>query len=113
MEEETVLKIVFALVCVVGAMALLIGLFWLQIVRMRATLRAWANEGGFQIVGFKKKNLTNRGPFRWATNSPNQSIFHVRVRDREGKERTGWVRCGSYLGGMLFSKKVEVKWDAE
>jgi len=80
---------------------------------MRATLRAWANEGGLQIVGFKKKNLTNRGPFRWATNSPNQSIFHVRVRDREGRERTGWIRCGSYLGGMLFSKKVEVKWDAE
>jgi hypothetical protein len=93
--------------------ALFVGSLWLQIVRVRAALRAWANEGGFQIVGFKKKNLTNRGPFRWATNSPNQSIFHVRVRDREGKERTAWVRCGSYPGGVLFSKKVEVRWDEE
>jgi hypothetical protein len=76
-----------------------------------AIVRAWAAENGFHIVRFEKKNLTRRGPFSWRSTGRNQAIYHVRVRDREGKERSAWVRCGSYFGGIFFSKKTEVKWD--
>ena len=37
-------------------------------------------------------------------------IFWVRVRDGGGLERSGWVRCGSYRGGVARSQ-AEVKWE--
>jgi len=33
--------------------------------------------------------------------------------DRQGCERSGWVRCGSYWGGALFSDKTEVRWKTD
>jgi hypothetical protein len=74
---------------------------------------AWAAEGGFQILQFKKTNFTRRGPFDWWTNGPHQIIYHLRVRDRQGAERLVWVRCGSYFGGVLFSNKAEAKWEEQ
>jgi hypothetical protein len=85
--------------------------FWLGISRVRTVLRAWAAESGLRIVAFQKTNWTGRGPFNWWTNSPRQAIFHVRVLDKEGRERSAWVRCGSYFGGVLFGNQVEVRWE--
>ena len=103
--------IVCAVVIVVAAIVGFAGWLWLYIWRARAVLRAWAGEGGFQILRFQRTNITGRGPFGWWTNGPHQAIYHIRVRDREGRERSCWVRCGSFFGGMLFSNKTEVKWD--
>jgi hypothetical protein len=110
MDSDVKLVICVVLIAVV-AVAALLGWLWLYIWRARTVLRAWAAEGGFQILRFQKRNITGRGPFNWWTNSHEQIIYHIRVRDREGRERSCWIRCGSYVGGVLFSSKVEVKWE--
>jgi len=90
--------------------AALVGIFWWFDVRCMVLLREWAEENGFQIAYCKQRYLFT-GPFRWWTNSRWQSVYFVRVRDREDHERSGWVRCGSYFGGIFFSKRVEVRWE--
>ena len=111
MDKESVIEIVRALLIAVVAIAVFVGWFWLHISRAKAILRAWAVSGGFQILGFEKSYMIGTGPFKWWTNSRSQIVYHVRVRDREGRERSAWVRCGSYLGGVLFSRHTEVRWD--
>src|ERR1700733_15354227 len=78
--------------------------------RSKFILLKWSNENGFEITQ-KKKHFLFSGPFKWWTNSRNQTIYSVTVRDRNGHERSGWVRCGSFLGGVFFSDKIEVVWD--
>jgi hypothetical protein len=111
MATDTVITIACAIMIALVAIVALIGWLWLYFLRAKAVLRAWATKGGFQILAFQKTNITGRGPFNWWTNSPNQAIYHIRVRDREGRERSAWVRCGSYFGGVLFSNKAEVRWE--
>jgi hypothetical protein len=48
-------------------------------------------------------------PHFWTT-SRDQVVYHVTVLDQLGRERKGWVRCGSWWFG-LFSNKAEVRWD--
>jgi hypothetical protein len=109
--DSDVKVVVCAVLIAFVVVAAFIGWLCFYAWRVRSVLRAWAAEGGFQIVRFEKRNLTGRGAFNWWTNSPEQIIYHLRVRDKEGRERIGWVRCGSYFGGVLFSNKVEVKWE--
>jgi len=80
-------------------------------VRSKTLLQKWAAENGFQITHYERKWLFFTGPFKWWTTSRNQTVYFVRVRDRDGYERSGWVRCGSFFGGVLFSDKTEVRWD--
>jgi hypothetical protein len=75
--------------------------------RSQHMLFRWAEENGYQILDYQAKIL-NRGPFFWA--SKGQLVFRVAVEDAHGTQRTGWVRCGSYWGG-IFSYEVDVKWD--
>src|SRR5215471_20317807 len=111
MEKDFVIIVVCALLIALVAIGAFIGWIWVGAKRVRTMLHAWAAERGFQIVRFEKRNWTGRGPFGWWTNSPYQSIYHIRVLDREGRERLAWVRCGSYLGGVLFSSQIEVRWE--
>jgi hypothetical protein len=111
MDSDSVKSFVCATVAVLVVVVGFIGLLALYVWRAQAVLRAWAAEGGFRIIRFQKTNITGRGPFNWWTNGRHQIIYHIRVRDSEGRERSGWVRCGSYLGGILFSNKAEVKWE--
>jgi hypothetical protein len=111
MDKDFVILLVGALLIALVAIGAFIGSIWLGAVKARTMLRTWAAEGGFQIVRFEKKNWTNRGPFGWWTNSPYQMIYRIRVRDRRGRERLAWVRCGSYRGGILFSNRIEARWE--
>jgi hypothetical protein len=111
MDKESVIEIGRALLIALVVIAAFIGLWWLVLSRAKAILRAWAAEAGFQILSLQKRYLIGTGPFKWWTNSRNQVIYHVRVRDSAGKERSAWVRCGSYFGGVLFSKQAEVRWE--
>jgi hypothetical protein len=74
--------------------------------RSRSLLRRWANENGFQVLDSK---LSPSGPLSW-TSSRSQTVYSVRVRDKNGRERRGWVRCGSFWAGV-FSNKTEVRWE--
>jgi hypothetical protein len=61
--------------------------------------------GGFQIVSVNRRGMNVGGPFRGWGNTRDRVVFLVRVRDREGKERVGWVRLP-----IWFGKQTEVKW---
>jgi hypothetical protein len=81
--------------------------FW-HFSRSRSMLAGWADTNGFELL-HSERRLFRRGPFFWTT-AKGQEIFYVIVRDRGGETRRGWVRCGSFWGG-LFSDKTEVRWD--
>ena len=99
--------IVSMTILVVIAVGILYGAYTFMKTRSEEILNKWAYENDYQILELQPK-VFNRGPFIWASKS--QSIFWVAVEDAEGTQRTGWVKCGSYMGG-IFSDKVEVKWD--
>lgn len=88
--------------------AIWLGLFFALLKREETVLRRWAKPEGFEIIVFKRAFFA--GGFSWLTTSRSQRVFSVTIRDREGRERSGWVRCGSYFGGILFSDDAEVKW---
>jgi hypothetical protein len=111
MDKESVIEIDRALLIAMVVIAAFVSLWWLVLSRAKAILREWAAEGGFQILSFEKRYMIGTGPFKRWTNSRNQIIYHVRVRDSAGRERSAWVRCGSYFGGVLFSRQAEVRWE--
>ncbi len=102
---------IFFLVLFIFGLSL--SLIWLTISwfyrRSEAILKRWTRENNYDIVD-KKLNWFNRGPFFW-TSSTAQTVYYVEIYDRSrGQKRKGWVRCGSFWGG-LFSAKAEVRWD--
>lgn len=78
--------------------------------RSRSVLKQWAKASEYEILHSELRNLL-RGPFFW-TSSKGQTVYYVKVRDRDGHERSGWVRCGSFWNGV-FSDKAEVRWEDE
>ncbi|MBN1402647.1 MAG: hypothetical protein JXA74_17535 [Anaerolineae bacterium] len=77
--------------------------------RARALLEAWAEEQGYQILEANPRPLS-RGLHSWS--SKGQVVYRVRIRQADGRERTGWVCCGAPLRGV-FADKVEAHWDRE
>ena len=75
-------------------------------IRSHRSLQRWADENGYTLVS-KKVSWTRvfrKGPYRWA--SDHQIVFRVVVIDEQKMERSGWVRCGSWLKGAAFSDDV-------
>ncbi len=89
--------------------AVFIGVDWYRISRSRSILRKWAAWNGLQILSFKRAFWT--GAFNPFATSRSQVVFWVRVRDGAGNDRSGWVRCGSFWGG-LSRTQAEVKWES-
>jgi hypothetical protein len=94
-----------------AAIAVLVTVLWSFDRRSKVILQKWADDHGFQIARKEQRHMIFTGPFKFWTNGRNQTIYYVTVRDRNGHERSGWARCGSYLGGVFFSDKIEVIWD--
>jgi hypothetical protein len=90
-----------------GFAAIVVAVAALSFSRGRSLLNRWAQDNGFQILD-SGVALFSAGPFTW-TSSRNQIVYFVRVRDRNGTERSGWVRCGGFWSG-IFSDKTEVRW---
>jgi len=93
-------------VLVLGVLAIA-SLFW-RFTRSKSIVEKWAEQNGYEILESDYRMLA-RGPFFWRS-SEEQAVYHVKVRDGEGRIRTGWVRCGGWFLG-LFSDKTEVKWE--
>ena len=49
-------------------------------------------------------------PVLFWTSSRGQTVYCVTVEDEQGNQRHGWVRCGSWLFGLL-SDNVDVRWE--
>ena len=76
-------------------------------IRSHRSLQRWANENGYTVVSKKVSWTTipfRKGPYRWASDL--QIVFRVVVIDEQKMERSGWVRCGSWLKGAAFSDDV-------
>lgn len=88
-----------------------IAMFWLATLRGKAIVQKWAAKNQFEILRAEPCLFTG-GSGMWQTRpSRNQIIYSVRVRDRAGQERSGWLRIGSFFGGIMFgSEAAEVKW---
>lgn len=107
MDEDTRHFIwLFVGACVVLAIG--IGLLRFMRARSVAILRKWADEGGFEILQ-RDQEFIGGGPFKWTNR--NQTVFFLRVRGRNGCERSCWARCGGDLLGVFFSDVIEIMWD--
>jgi hypothetical protein len=100
-------EVYIAVFATLAAIAAGVGFVTFDKRRSIAVLRKWAAENNFELL--RSERSFSSGAFRWLT-SVKTSVFFVNVRDREGRERSGWVRCGSPFEGVLFSDKAEVKW---
>jgi len=76
--------------------------------RSGSLLETWARENGYLILS-QENCWFFKGPYFW-TSTRGQEVYRVTVRDREGRTRSGYVRCGGALLGML-SDHVDVRWD--
>jgi hypothetical protein len=92
--------------------SLIVGICLVRNDRSKAILRKWADANGFEILQ-KKVRWFYFGPFEWLTTGRSQIIYSFTARDRQGDQRSGWARCGSYWGGIFFSDKIEIRWDEE
>jgi hypothetical protein len=80
--------------------------------RGSSILRTWAEENKFEVLFSEPRVLLRAGPFPYWKN-PKQPVFFVRVRDEQGKQRSGWVRFGSFWGGTWDSHKADAKWQED
>jgi hypothetical protein len=71
-------------------------------------LQNWAARSGYRIIHYERRRFF-MGPFFWL-HYKGQVIFRVKVRDSNGKERWGWVRCGGWMVGILFDQAAVI-WD--
>ena len=71
-------------------------------------LTRWAQENGFTILE-RQQVVFYKGPFT-LTSTRSQIVYRVTVQDNTGSTRSGWVRCGSWWGGLI-SNAAEVRWD--
>lgn len=108
MDKQSAIEI---LRCSTIGVALCFGLVFLHrkmVARANVILQNWARQHDLELVHFERSFFT--GGFGWLTTSRNQVVYFVRVRDRSQRERSGWVRCGSFWGGIIFNNEAEVKW---
>jgi hypothetical protein len=75
---------------------------WRRCLRL---LEAWAARGGYVVVS--KRYSFWGGPFWWRK-TRNARVFHVLVRDSNGRTRSGHVCCRPYL---TLASPVDVIWD--
>ena len=74
----------------------------------KRTLTRWADENGYEILDCRPCFFW-WGPFFWIS-SKHQKVFRVGLRDRAGRVRRAWVRCGSFWWGT-WKDTADVKWD--
>jgi len=93
---------------VLVALVASIGSFYWYYRRSVEMLRSWARQNDYHIIS-RERRVIRTGPF-FLTTGRWQAVFRIIIQDPEGYTRNGWVRVGSFWGG-LFSDKVETRWD--
>ncbi|HUW59333.1 MAG TPA: hypothetical protein VMZ92_22050 [Planctomycetota bacterium] len=76
--------------------------------RAETILARWARRNGYQILS--RRWLMFGGRAFWWRKAQHHMVYHVTIRDAEGRVRRAWVRCGSWPLGLL-SDHVTVEWD--
>jgi len=104
-----VLEVLSILLSASNFVAMVAVLVWWQHSRANEILQRWARENGLTVV-FAEKRYLRTGPFDM-NYSRGQFIFRLVVCDEDGVEYTGWLRVGSWFGGV-FSDTATVIWDS-
>ena len=111
LDGQSALAIAAAVLCAVLAISVFIGWSGLIQVRAKSIVQKWAAARGYDVLQFESPFHT--GAFSFWTTSRGQIVYSVTIRDGNGLERKASVRCGSYMGGVLFSDEIEVRWQDE
>lgn len=85
-------------------------IFAWSLMRAAELRERWAEEHGYSIEAARYCWIW-RGPF-FLRSSENQMVFHIIVRDADGRRRSGWLRCGGFFSG-LFGSQAKVIWEDE
>ena len=98
----------------IGAIAAILGLYRLGRRREVVMLRRWAEHSHLELLSFRQRAFAEAAPFTFWTTHKTPNYF-VTVRDSHGKERSGWLRLGTFFEGTYWSgkNKVEVRWEDE
>ncbi len=80
-----------------------------QVRRGREMLAVWCADAGVDLL-YAHHRFLFRGPFWWSA-SKGQMVYRISTRDRAGRVRGGYARCGGFWLGVL-SEGVDVRWDA-
>ena len=71
----------------------------------RRNLQWWVDDQGYNLVA-AKRTWFRKGPYR-RTSATDEIVFRITILDERGQERTGWVRCGSWIMHAAFSDDVD------
>ncbi|WP_232823565.1 hypothetical protein [Dyella sp. C9] len=90
-----------------------IGLSWRHYQNARALLNDWADANGLRILHAKSNTFWLSVPLSmWLTTSKYQMIFRISVYDESiHRIRTGLVRLGTPIWGIMNRDAVDVFWD--
>lgn len=108
MDKQFAIEIIGRSAVVSAVVAGIFAIYKVAVSRADSMVRQWASENDFELLHFERCFFT--GGFNFFTTSRNQIVYSVRVRDRASHERSGWLRCGSFFGGVIFGSGTEVKW---
>jgi len=70
-------------------------------------VRRWCKDQGYELLEWRGAKFYE-GPSAWVT-SENQNAYRIRVLDRNGLKRSGYLVMGSYW--VPWSSEIRVKWD--
>ena len=95
----------------IGVIAVLVSLLLNNAGNRKALylIDSWAQSCTYTIVSCERRYFRT-GPFFFGA-SKYQRVFYLHVKDRDGRERKGWLKVGSYWTGMMNSEEFEVIWD--
>jgi hypothetical protein len=95
--------------CIFGCLVVFIFVLAYQYKNVQLLLDAWARENKYTILS-KQYAFLWRGPFWWS--SSNQTVYRIKVQDKCGQIKSGWVRLTNFTWA---SGKVpyEAVWDDE
>ncbi len=99
-----------ALVALLFMVVIVVTIFCLhwQFRKSERLIRQWAATRHYQLLGMNHQWFWY-GPFWWRT-AKGQMVYHVTLRDSAGQIRKAWIRCGSFLLGLL-SDDIAVEWE--
>lgn len=69
----------------------------------------WAADNGYDLVQCEYR-MQSQGPFAGTAASEQRPVYFVQVRDRAGATRSGWIRFGGRLWGLL-KDRPQVRWE--
>lgn len=72
-------------------------------------VKRWATNTGCELLHSEYRMLST-GPFFDPVDAKTEVVYYVKVRDRQGNARSGWVRFGRRFWGLL-SDKARVRWE--